>query len=119
MGSTGDPEVGPIDALSAFLDASVLIPAAISARGTSRDLLEAGRRGDIRLVASQDVLDETERNLFRKRPDAIRTFWEQRDRLEIVVPGRDLVVEVAQRIEPKDAPVVAGAIVAGTTYLVS
>ena len=32
---------------------------------------------------------------------------------------RDLVVEVAQQIEPKDAPVVAGAIVAGTTYLVS
>lgn len=119
MGSTGDRDVGPINVPTAFLDASVLIPAAISGRGTSRDLLGAGRRGAVRLVASQDVLDEAERNLFRKRPEAIRTFWDQRDLLEIVAPGRDLVIEIARRIEPKDTPVVAGAIVAGATYLVS
>ena len=120
MASTGDASDSSADVLpSAFLDASVLIPAAISSRGSARDLVEAGQRGQVRLVVSQDVLDEAERNLNRKAPPALPTFWEQRDRFARVEPTSDLVVEVARPIEPKDAPVVAGAIAAGVEYLVT
>lgn len=120
MASTGEAvDVAPALIPSAFLDASVLIPAAISARGSSRDLVEAGERGQVRLVVSQDVLDEAERNLYRKAPQALRTFWSQRGQFEQVAPTEDLVADVARLIESKDAPVVAGAIAAGVTYLVT
>lgn len=117
MGEAG--EATPALIPSAFLDASVLIPAAISPRGSSRDLIEAGERGQVRLIVSQDVLDEAERNLYRKAPQALRTFWAQRDQFERVAPTNDLVADVARLIELKDAPVVAGAIAAGVTYLVT
>jgi predicted nucleic acid-binding protein len=73
----------------------------------------------VRLVVSQDVLDEAERNLYRKAPQALRTFWAQREQFEKVAPTDDLVADVARLIESKDAPVVAGAITAGVTYLVT
>jgi len=103
----------------AIIDASVLIPAAISARGTSRDLLNAGSRGLIVLLVSQDVLNEVERNLYRKAPRAVRAFWEQRDHLVLVELMDEQVAEVARFIEPKDAHVVAGAILARADFLVS
>ena len=114
-----DAPVDPVSPLRAFVDASVLMPAAISSRGSSRDLIDAGARGQIELVVSQNVLAETERNLYRKLPDALRTFWAQRDRLAVVDPSYELVISVAEHIEPKDAPVVAGAIAADAEYLVS
>lgn len=118
MGSdpADDPEAS---ALSAFIDASVLVPAAISSRGSARDLIDAGIQGLVMLVVSQDVLDEAERNLRRKAPHAFGTFWAQRDRLMRVDPTADLVKDISQYIEPKDAHVVAGAIAAGVPYLVS
>ena len=120
MASTDDAGDATLSVFpSAFLDASVLIPSAISFRGSSRDLVDAGQRGQIRLVVSQDVLDEAERNLNRKAPHALQTFLEQRDQFERVEPTKELVTEVARLIEPKDAHVVAGAIAARTTYLVT
>jgi len=115
-----DPSDTPqVTGLRAFVDASVLVPAAISSRGSAHDLLVAGSRGLIALVVSQDVLDETERNLRRKASNALGTFWNQRDQLARVDPTADLVQEVARHIEPKDAHVVAGAIAASASYLVS
>ena len=84
MGEAG--EATPALIPSAFLDASVLIPAAISPRGSSRDIIEAGERGQVRLIVNQDVLDEAERNLYRKAPQALRTFWAQREQFEQVAP---------------------------------
>src|SRR3954469_10874990 len=103
MASTGDDDVISVESLRTFVDASVLIPAAISGRRSARDLLEAGQRGETDLVVSQDVLDEAERNLYRKRPDALRTFWAQRDQLRMVNPSQDVVVDVARQVEAKDA----------------
>jgi predicted nucleic acid-binding protein len=47
------------------------------------------------------------------------TGWEQRDHLLLVNPTVAMVTDVARLIEPKDAPIVAGAITAGASYLVS
>jgi predicted nucleic acid-binding protein len=46
-----------------FLDASVVFAAAYSHSGAARELLHRGLQGDVRLVVSQDVLEETTRNL--------------------------------------------------------
>jgi predicted nucleic acid-binding protein len=54
-----------------FLDASVVFAAAYSHSGAARELLHRGLQGDVRLVVSQDVLEETTRNLARKAPELI------------------------------------------------
>lgn len=103
----------------AFVDSSVLMAGALSASGSARDLLLAGVRGEVHLLASPLVLLETERNLARKAPAGLPAFYEFRALLEgnLVDPSRELVVEVARHIEPKDAPIVAAAHVARAAYL--
>lgn len=52
-----------------FIDSSVLFSAANSAKGHSRDLLLMGASGEITIVISDYVLEETRRNLGQlKRP---------------------------------------------------
>ena len=49
-------------ATKVFLDASVLIAAAISPRGHARDLVLQGLRGEWSIYLSSLVLEETQRN---------------------------------------------------------
>ena len=104
-----------------FLDASVLIAAAISPRGAARDLLVAGFRGRLRLALSQLIIDETERNLTRTAPAtlAVFTLITQALPAELHIPTRELIEQVATQVAIKDAPVVAGAIAAQAAYLAS
>lgn len=104
-----------------FLDASVLISAAISSTGSARALITRGLRGECELVVSEFVLEETERNLARKAPKAVPAFLLLRETLPLktVSPSNHLVKEVAQAVELKDAPIVAGALKAQADYLVS
>ena len=105
----------------AFIDASVLMAATLSTTGSARELFADELRGRIELVASPLVLRETERNLYRKAPHGLGMFLELCARLAepLVEPPAELIVEVSQHIELKDAPIVAGAITAGAGYLVS
>jgi putative PIN family toxin of toxin-antitoxin system len=107
--------------LVVFIDSSVLMAAAISATGSARDLLMAGMRGSVRLVISTLVLQETERNLRRKVPRALPAFVILRDLLasRIVDPPESLIEELATVVDAKDAEIVAAAIHAQATYLVS
>jgi predicted nucleic acid-binding protein len=102
-----------------FLDSSVLMAAAISQRGRAHDLLLAGLSRHLDLYLSTDVLDETERNLVRKAPRGLPAYHRFRNALSlrIVDPPADLVRRVAGMVEPKDAPIVAGAIEAQAQYL--
>jgi predicted nucleic acid-binding protein len=114
----------PTDLLSdilprAFIDSSSMMAACLSMTGAAYDLLEAGQHGQVVSIVSQHVLLETERNLYRKAPHGLREFWERRDRLELIDPSPELVDEVTQHIEPKDAPIVAAAIAAHSDYLVT
>lgn len=59
---------------TAFLDASVLMPAAISSRGSSRDLIEAGQRGltyDRRHLLGEAVLIRREYGIDVVTPDHV------------------------------------------------
>jgi predicted nucleic acid-binding protein len=102
-----------------FFDASVLFAAAYSQRGSARDLLLAGLRGQATIWASEFVLEETERNLTAKAPAALPAFHLFRPTLTINLsqPSRSLVLRVARTVELKDAPVVAAAVAARARYL--
>ena len=102
-----------------FIDSSVLIAAAISLRGSARELLNAGILGNYQIVLSQLVLTESERNIVRKAPAALPLFQFFAETLApgIVRPSREHVLAVAQVVEVKDAPIVAGAMEAGAIYL--
>jgi predicted nucleic acid-binding protein len=67
MDSTNEADAPPLP--RAFTDASVLVSASISERGTAFDLFTAARQGLLVLIASTHALMETERNLYRKKPD--------------------------------------------------
>jgi len=102
-----------------FIDSSILIAAAISARGAARDLLRHGFQGDVDLCISSLVLEESERNLRLKAPEAVTDFGIFRDLLvtRLIDPPESLVRFVAEVVVWKDAPIVAAAVVAGARYL--
>jgi predicted nucleic acid-binding protein len=106
-------------ATSAFVDSSVLIAAAISTHGSARDLILEGLRGERPLYLSSLVLEETERNLRKKRPAVLPAFASFRAVLtaSVVDPPAELVQQLAAAIQPKDAPIVAAALHAQAVYL--
>lgn len=88
-------------------------------RGSARELLNAGILGDYQIVLSQIVLTESERNIVRKAPAALPLFEFFAETLApgVVRPSREHVLAVAQIVEVKDAPIVAGAMEAEAIYL--
>ena len=104
-----------------FIDSSVLIAAAISSTGSARELLLNSFRDELKIVISDLVLEETQRNLSKKAPKALpalQLFLEVLNP-EMVNPTKSLVRKVSKVIEFKDAPIVAGAISSKVDYLVS
>ena len=105
-----------------FLDSSVLFSALYSSRGFSRDLLLAAARGEMILVMSQDVADETRRNLVEHAPDATHLLWDyffSTIAMEYVNPTQRQVRAAARHVAAKDAPIVAAARKAKVDMLVT
>jgi hypothetical protein len=69
MGSRPPPRPSRI-----FIDTSVLFAAALSDTGFARDLIFAGARGELDLVLSTFVIEETRRNLAAKAPSDLPFF---------------------------------------------
>ncbi len=96
-----------------FVDASVLFSAAYSAKGYSRDLinLATAEQPQVRLVVSDDVLEETRRNIAYSVPEKLDAFEQLLSAipLEVVNPARRSVAGAARRVAIKDAPIVAAA----------
>jgi predicted nucleic acid-binding protein len=100
---------------SLFVDSSVLIAGAGSRSGASRAVLTMAEIGLFKLVLSRQVLDECERNLSKKLPAALPIFAELLANIEPeIVP--DPPAEESGRwetiIAPKDAPILAAAVLA-------
>ena len=104
-----------------FIDSSVLMAASISSTGFARDLIIRAINNKFKIVVSDLVLEETVRNLANKASEALPVLQLFLETLnpEVVSPTKSLVVKVSKVIELKDAPIVAGAIVAKVDYLVS
>ncbi len=104
-----------------FLDSSVLFSAAYSRHGHAYDLLLMGVRGEITLLASQLVLNETRRNLADHAPDKLDLLNLALEQIpfELVRPTRREVAAAAKRVALKDAPIVAAARKAKVDFLVT
>jgi predicted nucleic acid-binding protein len=105
----------------AFIDASVLIAACYSSTGASREIILQSIRGNVSLVISELVIQEVERNLTNKAPEALPAFHRFLDAVtfEFVRPTKHQVLQAAAYTALKDAPIVAAAIKAQVDYLVS
>ena len=86
-------------------------------------LLRLGETGAVRLLVSQQVIAETERNLARKAPDALPAFRLaiKQARVRIVRDPSSNAVAAAQGLvsHPADVPVLLAAMQARVDYLVT
>jgi predicted nucleic acid-binding protein len=107
-----------------FLDSSVLFAAAratASRTGHARDLILMAVRGEIILIVSQLVLEETRRNLAESAPErlAILDYVTAGIPFELIKPTKREVIAAAKRVVLKDAPILAAARKARVDYLVT
>lgn len=96
-----------------FADANVLIAGADSRSGASRAVLILAEVGLFRLVVCPQVLDEAERNLRRKLPQALPLFAEIMAALNLVIvpdPPPAAYERWLDIIEAKDAPILEAAV---------
>lgn len=104
-----------------FIDSSVLFSAAKSAKGHSRDLMVMGVNGEITIILSDYVLEETRRNLSElKQPplDELEDILAYAD-MEVVKVNKQTVLAATKLIVLKDAPIIAAAKIAKVDMLVS
>ncbi|MBI5945536.1 MAG: PIN domain-containing protein [Chloroflexi bacterium] len=104
-----------------FIDSSVLFSAANSSRGHSRDLMLMGASGEIKIILSNFVLQETVRNLsgLKKPPLEALNQVIQNANIELVDATKQAVLDAAKLIILKDAPIIAAAKTAKVNMLVS
>ena len=104
-----------------FLDSSVFIAAAISPTGSARDLIMSFLNNKFKVVVSDLVLEETEKNLSNKAPKALPIFRLFLEILqpEVVRPPKSLVARATKVLDTKVAPIVAGAIQSKADFLAS
>jgi predicted nucleic acid-binding protein len=103
------------------LDADVLIAGLLSRTGASHAILVLGEIGLLHLVLPEAAVTETRRNLVAKLPDAVPLFEEFLRAVPVTIhqpTPRDR--ERARPLaDPKDVPILAAAIGAGSRLLVT
>ena len=105
-----------------FFDANVIIAGSMSRKGASRALMMLAAAGVIRMVLSRQVLDEVERNLRLKLPQALPVMAEMLGHIapEVVEdPPLEASARWHEHIEVKDAPILEAALQARVDYLVT
>lgn len=107
--------------VSVFIDASVLFSACASATGASREIIRYALRNQVDVVISELALQEVERNLAAKRPQALPFFEILQEAIpfEIVEPTKSEVLQMQPYIAFKDAPILAAAKKAAVYCLVT
>lgn len=117
--------------LRVFLDSSVFIAAAGSKKGSrsaSIAVLHCAALGFIRLVTSEKVLDEVDRNIRKKvasdptKKAILFSYYElmKEIKLEVVPDPPAETFEHWERVtDPNDAPIIEAAVVAQVDYLLS
>lgn len=108
--------------LKVFADSSLLIAGVGSRTGASHAVLTMAEIGLFKLVISQQVLDECQRNLSKKLPAALPIFTQVLAAIDPEVRPNPPLSESARWIaiiEAKDAPIVAAAVLANVNRLLS
>ena len=109
--------------LALFMDSSALMAGVISATGAARVLLELGGEGALKLIISEQVAAETERNLARKVPAALPAFRQAVRQAGVRLvkdPPPELVRQAAGLVSHQaDVPVLLAAIETRADYFVT
>ena len=102
-------------------DSSAIFAALTSESGASRQLFFSAYRAEIQPITCSYIIDEVVRNLNRKAPRAVPFFEQVLTVIDwrLVDLADDLVRDVSEIVEGKDAPIVAAAIVAGNATVVT
>lgn len=105
-----------------FIDSSVLFAAVLSPGGGSFRILREARGRRIALLVSSYVLDEVEGALQEKRPEVLRNFHIFSLHFPIEVagyPSKSVVRKYLNLLPSEDAPILAAAVAAGATHLLT
>ncbi len=105
-----------------FADSSILIAGAASSTGASRVVLTMAEIGLYKLLISEQVLEECQRNLSKKIPKAIPIFRDLINNINVEIlpnPSLEEFSTYINIIEAKDAPILAAALLAKTDRLLS
>lgn len=105
----------------AFLDANVLFTAAYSPDGLSALIIEAGAARRVVVLTSLLAILEARRNLEAKRPVALPAFERHLRVIEVVADPSPSDVDrlTPAELAADDRPILAAAIAAGATRLVT
>ena len=104
-----------------FMDSSVLFSAANSSKGHSRDLILMSASGEITIVISSFVLQETIRNLSGLNQPPLEYLNQiiQNANIDVVDAAIQAVLDAAKLVVLKDAPIIAAAKTAKVNMLVT
>lgn len=105
-----------------FFDANVVIAGSMSRGGASRALLMLAEAGLFQAVISRQVLDEVERNLRLKLPEALPLMADLLGHIPLEIvddPHPDRFGRWLAHIETKDAPILEAAVAAEVDYLMT
>jgi len=106
-----------------FLDSSVLVAAAFSRTGASSYLLNLGKKRKVDLVVSRFVLDEAHNNILKKGGEKEKDSFNyllKNANLKIISADNFFLKNLCKKIiHPKDAEVLADAILSKSDYLLS
>lgn len=107
--------------MNIFVDASVILAASLSKRGGSALILRLGGAGKLQLITSESVVEEVMRNVLK-----IHVVEEKVEQLIVAsntnivdAPGQKLIDKYAKIVSEKDAHVIAGAIEAKATIVIT
>ena len=103
-----------------FIDASVFYAAIYSEKGSARELMNRAVQGKVGWVTSEEVLEETRRNLARKASPVAELLFDRflgQLSMEVVQISRHEVEAAAAHVAAKDAHIVAAARKARVDYL--
>lgn len=102
------------------MDSSALFAAILSSTGGARELIRLAIREEIKLVISEDVITETNRNIGRKAPKLLNNLkmFQRIISFEIVPSPTKEEVRIAEAyVAQKDAFIIAAAIGADVDYV--
>lgn len=103
-----------------FLDANILFSASMTTGGPNAFIIQLSQLGHCHICSSQYALDEALRNLNHKYPEATEVFDVITQSLKITPEPNPKLVNWAETLLPaKDAPILAAAVTARATILVT
>lgn len=105
-----------------FFDSSALFAATYSPSGGAGELIRMAIQGNVQIVISQDVFEESTRNLLRKAPKKVTVLKQLLDVLEVEIadsPSAEEVREAGALVVLKDAMILAAVKKANVSFFVT